>query len=87
LRAIGAIAPSLCQVAATRFDALLSLRRCRAVDAAAAQLIVREAGGCVSFPTFPEQLAAPLDLVPHSLVAAARTQATLAELESVCRRL
>jgi len=87
LRAIGAIAPSLCQVAAARFDGLISLRRCRAVDAAAAQLIVREAGGCVSFPAFTEPLAAPLDLAPHSHVAAARTQETLTDLESVCRRL
>jgi myo-inositol-1(or 4)-monophosphatase len=87
LRAIGAIAPSLCQVAAGRFDGLISLRPCRAVDAAAAQLIVREAGGYVSFPTFGEPMAAPLDLIAHSPVAAARTQATLAELETVCRQL
>lgn len=87
LRALGAIAPSLCQVAAARFDGLVSLRRCRAVDAAAAQLIVREAGGCVSFPTFEHPLAAPLDLIPHSPVAAARNQATLKDLETVCRQL
>lgn len=84
LRALGAIAPSLCQVAAGRFDGLVSLRGCRAVDAAAAQLIVREAGGLVSFPKFTQPLAAPLDLVPHSPVVAARTPATLAELEAVC---
>ena len=84
LRALGAIAPSLCQVAAGRFDALVSLRGCRAVDAAAAQLIVREAGGLVSFPAFSEPLAAPLDLVPHSPVVAARAAATLAELEAIC---
>ena len=66
LRAFGAIAPSLCQVAAGRFDALVSLRGCRAVDAAAAQLIVREAGGLISFPRFEHRLEAPLDLVPHS---------------------
>jgi len=84
LRALGAIAPSLCQVAAGRFDGLVSLRGCRAVDAAAAQLIVREAGGMVSFPKFERPLAAPLDLVPHSPVVAARTAATLAELEAVC---
>jgi myo-inositol-1(or 4)-monophosphatase len=86
LRALGAIAPSLCQVAAGRFDGLVSLRGCRAVDAAAAQLIVREAGGIVSFPAFEQRLAAPLDLVPHSPVVAARTPATLAELEAVCLR-
>lgn len=84
LRALGAIAPSLCQVAAARFDGLVSLRGCRAVDAAAAQLIVREAGGLVSFPRFERPLAAPLDLIPHSPVVAARTPATLAELEGVC---
>jgi myo-inositol-1(or 4)-monophosphatase len=84
LRALGAVAPSLCQVAAARFDGLVSLRACRAVDAAAAQLIVREAGGVVSFPKFEDPLGAPLDLVPHSPIVAARTPATLAELESVC---
>ncbi|MDE3131882.1 MAG: hypothetical protein KGL16_12085 [Acidobacteriota bacterium] len=84
LRALGAIAPSLCQVAAARFDGLVSLRDCRAVDAAAGQLIVREAGGLVSFPKFEQRLQAPLDLGPHSPVVAARTPATLTELEAVC---
>src|ERR687885_2931935 len=73
LRAIGAIAVSLCQVAAGRFDAMASLKRCRAVDAAAAQLIVREAGGVVAFIAYEDPLAAPLDLEPHSPVIAART--------------
>jgi myo-inositol-1(or 4)-monophosphatase len=73
LRAIGAIAVSLCQVAAARFDAMASLKRCRAVDAAAAQLIVREAGGSVAFIAFDDPLAAPLDLEPRSPVIAART--------------
>src|SRR5688500_137354 len=52
LRALGSIAASLCQVAAGRLDGMLSLRRCRAFDAAAGQLIVREAGGHVAFPAF-----------------------------------
>jgi myo-inositol-1(or 4)-monophosphatase len=78
MRAIGAIAVSLCQVAAARFDAMASLKRCRAVDAAAAQLIVREAGGLVSFVAYDDPLAAPLDLEPHSPVIAARTEAGLA---------
>ena len=71
---------SLCQVAAARFDAMASLKRCRAVDAAAAQLIVREAGGLVSFIAFEDPLAAPLDLEPHSPVIAARTEAGLADV-------
>jgi myo-inositol-1(or 4)-monophosphatase len=83
IRAIGAIAVSLCQVAAARFDAMASLRRCRAVDAAAAQLIVREAGGLVSFIAFEDPLAAPLDLEGHSPVIAARTAAGLADIAKV----
>ena len=49
MRAIGSIAISLCQVAAGRADGMASLRSCRSVDAAAAQLIVRESGGVVAF--------------------------------------
>jgi myo-inositol-1(or 4)-monophosphatase len=83
LRAIGAIAVSLCQVAAARFDAMASLKRCRAVDAAAAQLIVREAGGQVAFIAYDDPLAAPLDLEPRSPVVAARTPEGLAEVRRV----
>lgn len=85
LRALGAIAPSLCQVAAGRFDGLVSLHSCRAVDAAAAQLIVREAGGFVAFPAFEDRLAAPLDVIPHSPVVAARSAQSLTDLEEICR--
>ena len=83
VRAIGAIAVSLCQVAAARFDAMASLKRCRAVDAAAAQLIVREAGGLVSFIAYDDPLAAPLDLEPRSPVIAARTPEGLREVAGV----
>jgi myo-inositol-1(or 4)-monophosphatase len=83
LRAIGAVAVSLCQVAAARFDGMVTLRGCRAVDVAAAQLIVREAGGLVAFTAFEDPLAAPLDLVPHSPVVAARTEESLRELARV----
>ena len=57
---------------------MASLKRCRAVDAAAAQLIVREAGGQVAFIAYDDPLAAPLDLEPHSPVIAARTPEGLA---------
>jgi myo-inositol-1(or 4)-monophosphatase len=83
LRAIGTIASSLCQVAAARFDGMVSLRSVRAVDAAAGQLIVREAGGLVSFPHCQEALRAPLDATPHSPVVAARSAQTLQELASI----
>ena len=85
LRALGTIAASLCQVAAARFDAMVSLRRCRGVDAAAGQLIVREAGGLVSFPDCEDPLGAPLDALPSSHVIAARTAQTLHNLEAVTR--
>jgi myo-inositol-1(or 4)-monophosphatase len=49
LRVIGSIAITACYVAAGRLDGMLSLRPCRSVDAAAAQLITREAGGVIAF--------------------------------------
>jgi myo-inositol-1(or 4)-monophosphatase len=83
LRAMGTIAATLCQVAAARFDGMVSLARSRGVDAAAGQLIVREAGGVVSFPWCEDPLAAPLDAAPHSPVIAARTMETLRHLERI----
>ncbi len=83
LRALGTIAATLCQVAAARFDGMVSLRRSRGVDAAAGQLIVREAGGVVSFPWCDEPLAAPLTADPASPVIAARTAQTLTMLERI----
>jgi myo-inositol-1(or 4)-monophosphatase len=83
LRAIGAMAVSLCQVAAARFDAMASLKRCRAVDVAAAQLIVREAGGQVAFIAYDDPLGAPLDIEPHSPIIAARTPEGLESVRRV----
>lgn len=74
VRAIGAIAVSLCQVAAGRVDAMASLWCCRSVDAAAGQLIVRESGGLVAFPGHADPLGAPLaELGAGSPVVAARS--------------
>ena len=83
LRALGTMASTLCQVAAARLDGMVTLRRCRAVDVAAAQLIVREAGGLVAFPWYEDVLSAPLDLVPHSPCVAARTERALVELSRI----
>ncbi|MGI8429206.1 MAG: inositol monophosphatase family protein [Solirubrobacteraceae bacterium] len=83
LRALGTIACSLCQVAAARFDGMVTLRRTRGVDAAAGQLIVREAGGLVSFPECGQPLGAPLDTTASSPVVAARSSHTLRMLEGV----
>jgi myo-inositol-1(or 4)-monophosphatase len=71
IRMLGSIALSLCYVAAARFDAMFSMRTCRSVDAAAGQLIVREAGGEVAFPDCGDGLGGvPLALDMRSRVAA-----------------
>jgi myo-inositol-1(or 4)-monophosphatase len=85
VRALGSIAVTLCQVAAARLDGMFTIKRTRAVDAAAGQLIVREAGGHVAFPGFDDPLGAPLDLVAHAPVVAARSAATLARLSTLPR--
>src|SRR3954453_2147536 len=83
LRAMGTIAVTMCQVAAARLDGMVTLRRWRAVDAAAAQLIVREAGGLVAFTSCDDPLGAPLDVAPHSPVVAARTEESLGALRRI----
>jgi myo-inositol-1(or 4)-monophosphatase len=77
LRVVGAIAISAAYVGAGRLDAMLSLRSCRSVDAAAAQLIVREAGGAVAFGS-GELSEATLDLDARYPMAAANGEAGLA---------
>lgn len=70
IRAPGSIAISLAYVAGARFDAMLTARGCRSVDAAAGQLITREAGGVVAFGDRPLE-ETPLDLGARYEVAAA----------------
>ncbi len=75
IRALGSVAMTLCLVAAGQLDAMLSLRPIRSVDAAAAQLLVTEAGGAVAFPADDE-----LSLAMRSRVLAARDPETLERL-------
>lgn len=71
MRVVGSIAITAAYVASGRFDAMVSLRPCRSVDIAAAQLIVREAGGLVAFGELPLS-GASLGLdVRYPIVAAA----------------
>jgi myo-inositol-1(or 4)-monophosphatase len=84
LRVVGSIAITAAYVAAGRFDAFLSLRPCRSVDAAAAQLIVREAGGAVSFGDGGLE-DAPLDLTARYPMAAARDDEALAAVRAAQR--
>ena len=83
IRAFGSVAVSLCQLAGARVDGALTLWRTRAVDAAAAQLIVREAGGLVAFPGCDPVLGFPLDLEPHTPVVAALSEDGLARLTAI----
>jgi myo-inositol-1(or 4)-monophosphatase len=78
LRVLGSVAVSLCMVAAGKLDAMVTLREIRSVDAAAGQLIVREAGGSVSLPA-----GTGLDLEMRSRLVAARDEETLARLSEV----
>jgi myo-inositol-1(or 4)-monophosphatase len=80
LRVMGSLALSLCHLSAGRVDAVCSLKAARAVDIAAAQLLVREQGLAVELPEAPPFGAAPLDLEGRSRVVAAATP-------EVCERL
>jgi len=71
LRVMGSLALSLCHLAAGRVDAVCSLKPCRSVDVAAAQLLVRERGLVVELPDAPWFGRAPLDLVGRSRIVAA----------------
>jgi myo-inositol-1(or 4)-monophosphatase len=73
LRVMGSLALSLCHLAAGRVDAVCSLKAARAVDIAAAQLLVREQGLAIDLPEAPPFGAAPLDLEGRSRVVAAAT--------------
>ena len=77
LRVVGSIAITVAYVAAGRLDAMLSLRPCRSVDAAAAQLIAREAGALVAFGDLALE-DAPLGLDARYPIAAAAGEQGLA---------
>jgi myo-inositol-1(or 4)-monophosphatase len=72
VRVVGSIAISLCSVAAARFDAMVTTDTCRSVDAAAGQLIAREAGAFVDFLKHGG-IEAPLDLDARYRLVAARS--------------
>jgi myo-inositol-1(or 4)-monophosphatase len=81
LRVIGSLAITGSYVGAGRLDAMLSQRPCRSVDIAAAQLIVREAGGRVMFGDLSLEQA-KLDLEARYPVAAACGESALATVRA-----
>ena len=80
LRIMGSLALALCNLAAGRLDGVCSLKPARAVDVAAAQLLVRERGLAIELVEAPPFEAAPLDVTARSRVVAAGTP-------ELCRRL
>ena len=80
LRIMGSLALSLCNLAAGRVDAVCSLKEARAVDIAAAQLLLKEVGLPIIFADAEPFDAAPLDVAARSPVAAAGTH-------ELCERL
>jgi myo-inositol-1(or 4)-monophosphatase len=73
LRVMGSLALSLCHLAAGRVDGVCSLKAARAVDIAAAQLLVRERGLAIELPEAPPFGSAPLDVAGRSRVVAGAT--------------
>jgi myo-inositol-1(or 4)-monophosphatase len=80
LRIMGSLALSLCHLAAGRVDGVCSLKGARAVDIAAAQLLVRECGLAIDLFESPSFGAAPLDVEARSRVVAAGTPELCATL-------
>ena len=80
LRIMGSLALSLCHLAAGRVDGVCSLKEARAVDIAAAQLLVRECGLAIDLPDTPPFEAAPLDVTGRSRVVAAGNEELCKEL-------
>jgi myo-inositol-1(or 4)-monophosphatase len=86
VRVLGSLALALCHLADGRVDAVASLRPngARAIDIAAAQLLVREAGAAVALPDAPGAFTdAPLDLVGRSRVVAARDEQCVARVAAL----
>jgi myo-inositol-1(or 4)-monophosphatase len=82
-RITGSLALALCQLAAGRLDAVCSLREARAVDVAAAQLLVTEVGLSIGYVDAGPWGSSPLDNAPRALVAAAATEASRDRLAEI----
>ena len=85
LRVMGSLALSLCHLAAGRVDAVCSLKEARAVDIAAAQLLIRECGFAVELCDTPPLAEAPLDVVGRSRVVAAGSHGVCDRIGSALR--
>jgi myo-inositol-1(or 4)-monophosphatase len=85
LRVMGSLALSLCHLAAGRVDAVCSLKPARAVDIAAAQLLLRECGLALELFETPPLAEAPLDVAARSRVVAGRSPEVCERLAAILR--
>jgi myo-inositol-1(or 4)-monophosphatase len=85
LRIMGSLALSLCHLAAGRVDAVCSLKPARAVDIAAAQLLVLERGLAIDLPDDHPFAEAALDVEGRSRVVAAANAEVCARLAAALR--
>lgn len=83
LRIMGSLALSLCYLAAGRVDAVCSLKEARAVDIAAAQLLLHELDIPIVFADAGPFEAGPLDPAPRSPVVAAGSQKLCEQLAHI----
>jgi myo-inositol-1(or 4)-monophosphatase len=83
IRIMGSLALSLCYLAAGRVDAVCSLKEARAVDIAAAQLLLRELDIPIVFADAGPFDAGPLDPAPRSPVVAAGSQQLCEQLAHI----
>jgi myo-inositol-1(or 4)-monophosphatase len=80
VRIMGAQAITFCHLAAGRTDAVVCLKPSRAVDFAAAQLLIRERGFSILAIDRPPLGSLPLDLGAHSRICAAATDELSAQI-------
>jgi myo-inositol-1(or 4)-monophosphatase len=85
VRIMGSLALSLCHLAAGRVDGVCSLKTARAVDIAAAQLLIQECGAAIELSEGPPLAEAPLDVEGRSRVVAGASPEVCAALAAALR--
>jgi myo-inositol-1(or 4)-monophosphatase len=85
LRIMGSLALSLCHLAAGRLDGVCTLKTARAVDIAAAQLLIHECGAAIELVEGSPLAEAPLDVEGRSRVVAGASPEVCARLAAAVR--
>jgi myo-inositol-1(or 4)-monophosphatase len=85
LRIMGSLALSLCHLAAGRVDGVCTLKTARAVDIAAAQLLIGECGAAIELCDGPPLADAPLDVEGRSQIVAGASPEVCAALAAALR--